>query len=54
MDEKKVNVLMSWVQDEIPLSLEYETDCRTIWPKRWELLRRKLHLIDNDELKNNN
>ena len=26
------------IQNEIQLSLEYETDARDIWPKRWQTL----------------
>jgi len=54
MNEEKVNRIMSWVKDELPLSMEHETDARSTWPKRWELLRRKLHLVDSEEMKEGN
>ena len=38
--------IMQWVVDECPLSSEFETDARTVWPKRWALLKRKLELIN--------
>jgi len=34
--------LFNEVISEIPLSSNYETDCRDIWPKRWALLKAKV------------
>ena len=30
------------VQQEINLSSEYETDARYVWPKRWDILFRRI------------
>lgn len=39
------------VQNELPLSLENETDARDIWPARWKSLRQELKdLILSDEI----
>lgn len=34
--------IMDEIQNKIQLSMEYETDARDIWPKRWELLREEI------------
>lgn len=37
--EKTVLLKMMFdIQEEIKLSMEYETDARDVWPKRWETL----------------
>lgn len=39
MIEKTVLLKMMFdIQEEIKLSMEYETDARDVWPKRWETL----------------
>lgn len=34
--------LFTEVEKELPLHMEYETDCRDTWPKRWALLKAKV------------
>ena len=33
---------MNFIEKDFPLDLEFETDARHIWPKRWERLRRQI------------
>lgn len=46
---------MNLIEETFPLDLEYETDARHIWPKRWERLRRqiecKLQVPEQDPIK---
>ena len=42
--------LFAEVEEELPLTLERETDCRETWPKRWALLKAKVEKIYNTQL----
>ena len=50
-DGKRILVMMNILLEEIPLSMEYETDARDVWPKRWKRLRDFVNSLDIKEEK---
>ena len=46
----KAILAMNVIQEECPLSCEYESDARSTWPKRWNRLRRELMSIQNEPI----
>ncbi len=40
---------MKQIVEKRPLSSEYETDARYVWPERWELLLRFIRELESQE-----
>jgi len=46
-EAKKIMEKMDEIVEEVPSSMEHESDARYVWPKRWTML--KHWLIDKDK-----